>query len=66
MYWQKSVNQYIFRDRFELFDIKNDPYESTNLAADPKYAKILEQYKNILKKHQKLMGDPWIMKWDYE
>ena len=65
-YGQKTVNQYIFRERFELFDIKNDPYESTNLAADPKYAKILEQYKNILKEHQKLMGDPWIMKWDYE
>ena len=65
-YGQKTVNQYIFRERFELFDIKNDPYESTNLAADPKYSKILQQYKNILKEHQKLMGDPWIMKWDYE
>ena len=66
MYGQKTVKEYIFRDRFEFFDIKNDPYESTNLANDPKYAEQLEKYKSILKQHQKLMGDPWIMKWDYE
>lgn len=66
MYGQKTVKQYIFRDRFEFFHIKSDPYESKNLAADPKYAELLEKYKKILKEHQKLMGDPWIMKWDYE
>lgn len=66
MYGQKTVEQYIFRDRFEFFDIKNDPYESRNLANDPNFAKQLEKYKALLKQHQKLMGDPWIMKWDYE
>ena len=66
MYGQKTVNQYIFRERFEFFDIKNDPYESRNLANDPKFAKQLEKYKALLKEHQRLMGDPWIMKWDYE
>ena len=65
-YGQKTVDEYIFRDRFELFDISKDPYESKNLAGDPKYADILEQYKKKLKTHQKIMGDPWIMKWDYE
>lgn len=66
VYGKKTVKQYIFRDRFEFFNIKNDPYESNNLANDPKYTQLLEKYKSILKEHQKSMGDPWIMKWDYE
>ena len=66
MYGEKTVGQYIFRDRFEFFNIKNDPYESKNLANDPKYTQSLERYKSILKEYQKAMGDPWIMKWDYE
>ena len=66
VYGKKTVKQYIFRDQFEFFNIKNDPYESNNLANDPKYTQLLEKYKSILKQHQDSMGDPWIMKWDYE
>jgi arylsulfatase A-like enzyme len=33
-----------------LFDIKNDPYETTNLAADEQYGSIKNELKNNLKK----------------
>jgi len=66
MYGQKTVKEYIYRDRFEFFDINSDPYESNNLANEPQFAELLTEYKAILKQNQKLVGDPWIMKWDYE
>jgi N-sulfoglucosamine sulfohydrolase len=65
-YGQKTVGEYINRSKFELFKISDDPYEKHNLATDPHYAEVLDKYKAKLKAHQKLMHDPWIMKWDYE
>ncbi len=65
-YGQRTVGEYINRPKFELFKISQDPYEKDNLATDPKYAEVLDKYKAKLKAHQKLMHDPWIMKWDYE
>lgn len=65
-YGEKTVEQFISRPRFELYDIQSDPNESTNLADDPQYAAVLEKYKAMLKDFQERMDDPWIMKWDYE
>lgn len=65
-YGQKTVGQYIHRPAFELYDMRYDPDETKNLADDPKYAKILEEYKARLKKFQQDMHDPWVLKWDYE
>ncbi len=65
-YGQKTVGQYINRPKFELYDIANDPDESNNLAADPAFAKTLDEYQKKIKAFQKKFDDPWIMKWDYE
>ncbi|XZE51322.1 sulfatase family protein [Planctomycetaceae bacterium SH139] len=65
-YGQKTVDQYVHRPAFELYDIVNDPDETTNLADDPKFASVLSDYKNRLRQHQEEMEDPWIMKWSYE
>ncbi|NNC87489.1 MAG: sulfatase [Akkermansiaceae bacterium] len=65
-YGGRSVDSYINRPQFEFFDISSDPSESRNLAADPKYAGLLETYKAKVKEMQKRTGDPWIMKWSYE
>jgi len=65
-YGKKTVGEYINRPRFELYDIKNDPHETTNLADSPGHADVLMQYQRKLKTFQKEMDDPWIMKWDYE
>ena len=46
--------------------METDPHESLNLANDPAYAEVLEEYKAKLKAKQKELNDPWIMKWSYE
>ena len=65
-YGTKTVDQYVNRPAFELYDIVNDPNESTNLAENPKYAETLKDYQERMKAFQKEMEDPWIMKWTYE
>lgn len=65
-YGDRTVDSYINRPRFELYDISSDPNETRNLAADPNFAATLATYKEKLKAMQKRTGDPWIMKWDYE
>ena len=63
---QRSIDAYIHRPRFELYDLKNDPLELNNLASDPKHAQILSELKAKLKAFQKRTKDPWILKWEYE
>ena len=65
-YGKKTVGQYINRPQFELYHIAEDPHEEVNLAEDTRYKEVLEEYKATLKKFQKKMHDPWIMKWKYE
>jgi N-sulfoglucosamine sulfohydrolase len=65
-YGVRTVGQYVQRPKFELYNVANDPWESTNLADKSEHAGMLHQYKQRLKQLQKDLGDPWIMKWDYE
>lgn len=65
-YGQKTVGEYIHRPAFELYRIDEDPHETTNLAGDPDYAEVLKRYQEKLRAIQKEMGDPWILKWEYE
>jgi N-sulfoglucosamine sulfohydrolase len=66
VYGKRSIEAYIHRPKFELYDLENDPHEVENLADVPKYAKVLEELKAKLKAFQKRTKDPWILKWDYE
>lgn len=66
MYGQRTVDAYINRPAFELFDLENDPYESKNLADDPQYAGVLKEYQAKIKTYQRNTNDRWILKWDYE
>ena len=65
-YGKKTVGDYINRAKFELFDIENDPHETRNLALEREFNDVLVEYQAKLKKMQKELRDPWIMKWDYE
>lgn len=65
-YGKRSVDSYIHRPAFELYDLANDPAESNNLADDPAQAERLEAMKSRLKAAQKRTGDPWALKWEYE
>jgi N-sulfoglucosamine sulfohydrolase len=63
---KRTVGAYIQRPRFELYDMRNDPDETTNLALDPAHSDTLALYKQRLRQRQKALGDRWESKWDYE
>ena len=46
------------RPREELFDLKKDPHEMTNVAADPQYAAVLDKLRAQLLDELKRTGDP--------
>jgi N-sulfoglucosamine sulfohydrolase len=48
-YGKRTVDSYIHRPPFELYDLIGDPAESKNIAADPAYANQLETLKKRLK-----------------
>ena len=65
-YAKRSVNAYLHRPRFELYDLEADPDEVVNLADDPAHADVLDELKRKLRAFQERTKDPWILKWDYE
>jgi N-sulfoglucosamine sulfohydrolase len=66
MYAGRSIEDYVHRPRFELYNLENDPWETRNLSANPAFAGELERLKKKLKAFQERTDDPWIMKWEYE
>ena len=65
-YGKRTVEAYVHRPRFELYDLQEDPDETRNLADDPSQAKLLEELKIKLREFQKQTKDPWLHKWTYE
>lgn len=66
MFGTRTVDAYLHRPRFELFDLEDDPEETINLAEEPKYAELVESFCTKLQVFQKKTGDPWFHKWEYE
>lgn len=65
-YGQRTVDEYLHRPRFELYDLQTDPHETVNLAEKPEYADTVEQMCDKLRAFQERTNDPWIHKWEYE
>jgi N-sulfoglucosamine sulfohydrolase len=65
-YGKRTVDQYIHRPEFELYNLQSDPVESRNLAADPQHMKLLERLKTKIRNFQERTEDPWIMKWSHQ
>lgn len=65
-YGKRSVDAYLHRPQYELYDLAADPDESRNLANDPKYAARLEELKGRLHGFMRETRDPWLSKLDYE
>ncbi|MCG9793696.1 sulfatase family protein [Flavobacterium algicola] len=65
-YGKRKVQDYLHHPEFELFDLKNDPDETNNLATAKKYTSTLEAMKTSLKEFQKNTRDPWIIMWDHD
>ena len=66
LYGKRTVQAYIQRPQFELYDLQADPHEAKNLAHDPQFAKVLAEQQQKLKDFQKRTGDPWLLKWEHE
>jgi len=65
-YGRRTVEAYLHRPQFELYDLEDDPAELKNLAGSRKYEKVLNELKEKLKAFQKRTGDPWIIKWQHQ
>jgi len=65
-YGKRTVEAYIHRPKFELYDLENDPDEVENLADNPRNKGTLSRLQSKLKAFQKRTNDPWIVKWEYE
>jgi N-sulfoglucosamine sulfohydrolase len=66
LYGRRTVNAYLHRPQFELYDLASDPDEARNLADEPAHAATLARLKQNLREFQRRTGDPWISKWEYE
>lgn len=57
--WFKTLEQYYYRDEFELYDLINDPLELTNLAYKAEYASVFQEMKKTLYKWRLDTNDYW-------
>jgi len=62
----RTVDAYLHRPRFELYDLENDPDETANLAGRPEHRELVESFTQKLKAFQAETSDPWLHKWEYE
>lgn len=62
----RTVDAYIHRPRFELYDLEADPNEVVNLAEKSRYDGMVKAFVEKLKEFQKETNDPWLHKWTYE
>jgi N-sulfoglucosamine sulfohydrolase len=62
----RTVEAYLHRPRFELYDLENDPDEINNLADRTEFQDMVEDFSAKLQKFQKETKDPWVSKWIYE
>jgi len=66
LYGKRTVEAYLHRAKFELYDLEKDPDEIDNLAEKPEFKDTLLRMQTRLKQLEKQTQDPWILKWDYE
>ena len=57
---KRRVKDFLFRDEFELYDLKTDPDELVNLAADPAHAEIRRTMASRVDTICRETDDPWM------
>ncbi len=65
-YGKRKVSDYVFRPRYELYDLQKDPDEVTNLVESPEHRAVFTELAERLKEYQKRTRDPWLVKYTYE
>lgn len=66
IYGKRKLKNYINRPKFELYNLKSDPYEIENVAYEIGYKSILDDMIKEIIEFQKYTKDPWLSKWEYE
>jgi N-sulfoglucosamine sulfohydrolase len=56
----RTLEQYLHRPAYELFDLEKDPHEMKNVADDPAYADVLKDLRSQLMARLKETNDPWL------
>ena len=62
----RTVEAYLRRPAFELYDLERDPDEVVNLADDPAHRRLQAELLEKLKVFQAATRDPWFRKWSHE
>jgi N-sulfoglucosamine sulfohydrolase len=65
-YGKRRISDYVFRPRYELYDLQTDPDELVNLAERADYRQVFSTLAEQLKEYQKKTLDPWFSKYTYE
>lgn len=58
--WYKSLEEYYYRDQWELYDLEQDPHELHNVAHEISRQDIIVDLMEKLNRWQNETNDPWI------
>jgi N-sulfoglucosamine sulfohydrolase len=59
----RTVDQFLHRPKFELYDLEKDPWEVRNLADDPAHGELKKQMTARLLERLVATEDPWLKKY---
>jgi N-sulfoglucosamine sulfohydrolase len=62
MIGKRALKSYIERPPEELYDMLNDPTETTNIASDPRHQDLLRSLRGELEDWQRRTKDPWLFR----
>lgn len=62
----RTIDAYVHRPKFELYDLQADPDETVNLAYEADKKLLVEEFTEKIKAFQRETNDPWYHKWTYE
>ncbi|MFR9584164.1 MAG: sulfatase [Rikenellaceae bacterium] len=60
---KRTMEAFLQRPKFELYNIATDPDESINLVDNPQYADVLKSLQSRLLQRLRETSDPWIICW---
>lgn len=58
--WFKTLNDYYYRDQWEMYDLSKDPHEINNIVTQESHKNVFADLKRMLLNWQKETNDPWI------